>query len=177
MEIVVYLTGFLLFCLLLLALPVELSLYLEKKERPADYRATLYWLFGLIAIDMTGKKEKQGKRLLPTKPKKTKKAKPRLTSLFGSDKSLRQIIRLLGRLRHSLHIKELKLHGRIGLGDPACTGMLFGMMSPFLLPGHDISLTADYREAVFEGYCKVRVRLSPIRVIGAFLAFVFSKKR
>jgi hypothetical protein len=174
MEIIASLIGFLLFCLLLLALPVELGFSFEKNDSTADYRTRLYWLFGLISVDLSRKERKAEKSPSTKKPKKKKK--PRLESLIGSEKSVKSVLRLIRNLLQSVHIKELKLHGRIGLGDPAYTGMLFGVLHPFLLTSRNITLTADYHEAVFKGYGIVRLRLYPIQVLGCLLAFVFSKR-
>jgi hypothetical protein len=174
MEIIAYLTGFLLFCLALLALPVDLSFTLTKEDT-LDYRTELSWLFGLVRVDLSKKEEKAGKRVLPKKPrKKSKKKKPQIGSVFGSKGLFKRSIRLVWNLLHSLQIKELKVHCRIGLGDPAYTGMLLGLLNPLLLLGQNVTLKADFQEAVFEGYCNVKIRLFPIRIIGILLAFIFS---
>lgn len=174
MELLAPLIGFPLFCLLLLlALPVELSLHLEKEET-LDCRARLQWLFGLVSVDLSAITGRTAKEALAEKPKK-RKVLP--TSLFGSETSLRRIMRLIRGLLHTLEIRELKLRGRIGLGDPAYTGMLMGLLHPLLLPGRNVALIADYQEAVFEGCCTARIRLFPIKVIGALLFFLFSRNR
>jgi hypothetical protein len=174
MEIIAYLTGFLLFCLALLALPVDLSFTL-KKEETLDYRAELGLLFGLVTVDLSKKEKKPVQRVLPKKPqKKPKSTKPHLGSVLGNKKLVKRTVRLVRDLLHSLQIEELKLHCRIGLGDPAYTGMLFGLLNPLLLPTRNITLNADFQEAVFEGYCKAKIRIFPIRVIGFLLAFIFS---
>ena len=77
-------------------------------------------------------------------------------------------------LLHSFQIKELRGHCHIGLGDPADTGMLLGLLQPLLLPAKNITLDADFQEAVLEGYCKAQIRFFPIQIIGYLLVFVFS---
>jgi hypothetical protein len=173
MVILSCLIGCLLFLLLLLALPVELSFFVEKEEA-LRYRATLHWLFGLVSIDMPGKRKTAEKKFLPVKPKRKK---PHLKSLFKGGIPVKRLLWLMRRLLHRLQIRELKLHGRIGLGDPAYTGMLMGALHPLLPPGRNITLIADFQEAVFEGYCSARIRLYPIRVIGTLLVFLLSKNR
>jgi hypothetical protein len=170
MEIVTILIGFLLFCLLLLSIPVDLSFYLEKEET-LDYQAKLGLLFGFVTIDMNREHKKAEKSDVT---KKQKSGKADLMSLFRSKAFVKRIIRLMLDLLHSCHIKELSLHCRIGLDDPADTGKLAGILWPLLLPWENAILKTDFQEAVFEGYCKAQIRIFPIQIIGNLLAFIFS---
>jgi hypothetical protein len=173
MELLAYLAAFLLFCLLQLLLPVDLSFSLEKEET-LTYRAELGLLFGLLSVDLTRIAKKSAKQ---ASPKRRKRTKPRFSSVFANEGSVTRFIRLMRNLLRSFQVRELTLHCRVGLGDPAHTGMLMGLFHPFLLPGRDITLTADFQEAVFEGYCSAKVRLLPVRVIGPLLAFAVSESR
>jgi len=170
METVTILIGFLLFCLVLLSIPVDLSFYLEKEET-LEYQAKLCLLFGFITIDMNREHGKAEKSVVP---KKQKSGKADLMSLFRSKAFIKRLIRLMLDLLHSCRIKELNLHCRIGLGDPADTGMLAGILWPLLLPWKHTILKTDFQEAVFEGYCKMKIRIFPILIIGNILAFMFS---
>ncbi|MHC3994753.1 DUF2953 domain-containing protein [Thiomicrolovo sp. ZZH C-3] len=170
MLVVLYLIAFLFLSLLaLLATPVELSLQLEKEET-FDYKARLHWFFGLVSIDLTGLAKKAGSM------KKTKR-KAHRTKFPGGSVSPQRVTRLLRGLRRSLQVREFSLHGRIGLGDPACTGMLMGVLQPLLLPARQVSLVADYEEAVFEGRFSARVRVVPLRIFGVLLRFFFAGRR
>ena len=170
MEIIAILIGLLLLCALLLALPVDLGFYL-KKDETFDYRAELCLLFGLVTVDMAKNGGGAEKTVLP---KKQKREKTLPVSLLRNRRFIRRLIRLMQDILHSFQIKELRAHWRIGLGDPADTGMLLGLLQPLLLRGKSITLNADFQETVFEGYCKARIRLFPIRIIGYLLAFAFS---
>ncbi|MFT7879725.1 MAG: DUF2953 domain-containing protein [Sulfurimonas sp.] len=170
MEIVTILIGLLLFCLVLLTIPVDLRFSLEKDEI-LDYHATLSLLFGLIIIDTDRRDRKADKSVLP---KKQKSGKAHLISLFRHKEFIKRFIRLISDLLHSCRIKELNLHCRIGLGDPADTGMLAGILWPLLLPWKSTVLQTDFQKAVFEGYCKAQIRIFPIQIIGNLLAFIFS---
>jgi len=170
MEIVTILIGFLLFFLVLLMIPVDLSFSLEKDDIVV-YHATLCLLFGFITIDMKREKRKAEKSVLP---KNQKSGKAHLISLFRHKKFIQRFIRLIVDLLHSCRIKELKLHCRIGLGDPADTGMLAGTVWPLLLPWKNTILETDFQEAVFKGSCKAQIRIFPIQIIGNLLAFIFS---
>ncbi len=171
MEIIALLLGFLLFCLALLAIPVDLLFYL-KKDETLVYRAELCILFGLLTIDMTKQDQKIGKSTSPKKQKREKK--PRLPSWVESKRFIKRFMRLIMDLLHTLQIKELSMHWHIGLDDPADTGMMLGILQPILLPWKNATLRADFQEAIFEGYCKAHIRLFPIRIIGYILAFIFS---
>ena len=168
--IVVILIGLLLFFFVLLAMPVDLRFNLNKDET-FDYQAKLCLLFGLVTIDMTSMEKRAKKKELP---KKKKSKRVHFKSLVGSTRLIKRFIRLIRDLLHSFRIKELDMHCRFGLGDPADTGMLLGVLQPLLLTRKNITLEADFEEAVFEGYCKAEIRVFPIQIIGNILAFIFS---
>lgn len=169
MEIIAILIGFLLFVLILLSIPVDLGFYL-KKDEILEYRAELCLLFGLVTIDMTKQGQKIRKSTLPKKQKKL-----HLSSLADSKRFIKRLMRLISDLFHELQIKELRMHWHFGLGDPADTGMLLGLLQPVLLPWKNATLCADFQEAVLEGYCKAQLRIFPIRILGYMLAFIFSE--
>lgn len=171
MEIIAILIGFLLFVLILLSIPVDLGFYLKKDER-LEYRAELCLLFGLVTIDMIKQDRKTGKSTLPKKQKKEKNL--HLSSLAESKRFIERLMRLVRDLFHDLQIKELRMHWHFGLGDPSDTGMLLGLLQPVLLPWGNATLSADFQEAVLEGYCKGQLRIFPIRILGYILAFLFS---
>jgi hypothetical protein len=173
MLTVLYLIAFVLLCLLLLlATPVELSLQLEKEER-FDYKARLHWFFGLVSVDLTA----LAKSAATAKKPKRKKRSSHPSKFPGGSVSPQSVARLLRGLRRSLQVKELSLHGRIGLGDPACTGMLMGALQPLLLSARQVRLVPDYQEEVFEGRFSARVRLVPLRIFGVLLRFFFAQRR
>ena len=171
MEIMVILIGFMLFVLILLSIPVDLGFYL-KKDEAVEYRAELCLLFGLITINMTKQNQKTRKSTLQKKKKKEKNL--HLASLGESKRFIIRLMRLVRDLFHDLQIKDLRMHWHFGLGDPADTGMLLGLLQPVLLPWKNATLSADFQEAILEGYCKVQLRIFPIRILGYILAFIFS---
>ena len=171
MEIIAILMGFMLCVLILLSIPVDLGFYL-KKDEAVEYRAELYLLFGLITIDITKHNQKTRKSTLPKKKKKEKNLY--LSSLAESKRFINRLMRLIRDIFHDLQIKDLRMHWHFGLGDPADTGMLLGLLQPILLPWKNATLSADFKEAVLEGYCKAEVRIFPIRILGYILAFIFS---
>jgi hypothetical protein len=171
MEIIEILIGFLLFVLILLSIPVDLGFYL-KKDEAMEYRAELCLLFGLVTIDMTEQNQKTIKSTLPKK--KNKERSLHLSSLIENKRFIKRLMRLVSDIFHDLYIKDLRMHCHFGLGDPADTGMLLGLLQPVLLPWKNATLSADFQEAVLEGYCKADVRIFPIRILGNILAFIFS---
>jgi len=77
-------------------------------------------------------------------------------------------------------IRELGANLRIGLDNPADTGLLFALIGPatlFLSPAfpHEIRVQPSFdAEAVFEGHLYGAVRLHPIQLAPPFLRFICS---
>jgi len=170
MEIVTIFIGFLLFCLVVLIIPVDLSFYLEKDET-LNYQAKLYLLFGFVNVDINKEYRRAEKKVLP---KKKKSDEAYLIPLFRRKEFIKRLIQLILDILYSCRIKELNLYCRIGLGDPSDTGRLVGILWPLLLPWKNTILKTDFQEEVFEGYCKAKIRIFPIKIIGNLLAFIFS---
>ena len=93
---------------------------------------------------------------------------------------IRQLKNLVRDILRHFKIKKLTVNCRLGLDDPADTGLIYaiaGAATPFL------SLPAKYQvrvrpsfsdEAVFEGYLYGVLRLCPIKLIRPLIRFVFS---
>ncbi|HEY82406.1 MAG TPA: hypothetical protein G4O01_03845 [Dehalococcoidia bacterium] len=164
--------------LLILALfvPLELAVQLSTAERPR-LRMRLVWLFGLVRKEI-GRGEKK-----PAAPKKTgkKRINPRdILSLLQTKGLLQQLkISLQGMLR-SLEIKNLTADFKVGLGDPADTGLLFALLAPVILWLNSslplrISAQPSFADApTFTGYSHGAVRVRPIRLVIPLLRFAIS---
>ena len=92
---------------------------------------------------------------------------------------LKQFMRLLKDIFGCFKIGNLAVNFRVGLDNPADTGLLFAIIGPaahFMnsyLP-RKISLQPSFEEAVFKGYSYGMLRLQPIKLIPPFTRFVFS---
>jgi len=169
--------------ILVFCVPLDMAFHLEVYGRP-KFRMRLLWFFGLVSKELgKGKKKPEEKKgVAEGKPKRRKKRiRTRTILKVLSTKGL--IRRLGGLLRGILtcfRIKELEANFRIGLDDPADTGLLFAVFGPatFFLSSslhHQIRLEPSFEdEAVFEGYLYGTVRLRPIQLVPPSIRFIFS---
>ncbi len=173
--------------LALLAVPVDLAFSVTKEEW-FESTARLGWLFGLIGTDLGGDKKKpkddEGDEEVKEKEEKPKKkGKGRgagaLFAVLRSRGFIGNCVRLAERLLRTPRVRELKIVLRVGLGDPAETGMLLAMLNPPLAivaanSSFDITVEPDFYEEVLEGCLRGSVRVVPIRLIPSLVAFGLS---
>ena len=164
--------GIVLFFVLLLAIPVDLVFCIEKD---VDFkpRIGLRWMFGLIKKDISGKKEKPKK-----KEKREKTIKP-LLAMLGTRGFSQRLLRFIRDSFRLLSLHELKLNLRVGLDDPAETGLLFAAIEPAMVyirpfSSLDAQVEPDFGQENLRGYCKGDVRAFPIQLVGPFILFAFS---
>lgn len=167
-----------------LAIPLNLSLQVDVPGKPR-FRTKIRWLFGLVHKEIA-KKEVQS-----IKTKKTTKSKRKPKDRVISVKVLLQILRVKGLfkqvkilLRDTLRrvrLENLEADFKLGLGDPADTGMLFAFLGPAACFFHSflpdrIKLQASFAdEAILEGYMETTLRISPLLVIIPSLRFICSR--
>lgn len=168
--------------LFLLWVPLDLTLSLEV-AREARLRLRLAWFFGRLAREIGA-----GQRR-PTQPKQKPHARPTaprrrdigtLFEILRVKGILRQVLRLLRDLFRQVKFRHLQVNLRIGLGDPADTGLLFaviGSATPFLGPAlsRQISLQPVFADgAVCQGYLQGALRLRPVSLLPPLGRFIFS---
>ena len=173
--------GILLLIVLVLSVPVDLTFDFRAG---GDGKAVLRveWLFGLV-----------GKGLLPRrkpeklkKVKKPKKGKRRDLRSFLSYMALVRtrgvvpaVIRLVRRIVGSFRIRQLNADLRLGLDDPADTGILYGVLWPaFALPVTfgfaTLRMEPVFDSPTFEATLQGKVRVFPAEMVANVLRFVFS---
>ena len=165
--------GIILFIILVLSVPVDFAFSLETGEQ-GRASARVGWLFGLVWKDIHRRKEKPEK-----KPKKKRKQNLRpLLSVFRTRGLPRTFYNLVRRILNCLRIIELNANLRIGLDDPADTGMMCSVLFPamvFLSPfSTRLRIEPIFEEPTFEIGMHSIVRVFPIQIIGAVLRFVLS---
>ena len=95
----------------------------------------------------------------------------------GLERGIEQQLRLLRRLPRSLHLRRLLVSGRVGLGDPAKTGYLYGVVQGLegILPQRrkqfHIRVEPDFHEQICCGRLEICLNLSPFRLAASFLRF------
>ena len=165
--------GVFLFLVLLLAIPVDLVFYLEK-EVDFKPRVGVGWLFGLVEKDISGKKAKPKEE----KKKGERNIKPFL-AMLRTRGFLQRLFRFVKDIIRVIKIHRLKLNLRVGLDDPADTGLLFAAVGPAMVytrsfSSLDVWVEPDFNQENFRGYCKGDVRAFPIRFVPPLMFFVFS---
>lgn len=149
--------------------------------------ARFRWLFGLVKFqaqfpDKT-KQVRHQKRQSTTKPKKPK-PKPKnnargVIALFKQSAFRRHLMTFIKKILRATHAQDLYLKLRIGLGDPADTGMLWAVMGPLSgmmknVQNTTIEIEPEFIDAVMEVESHGRFRLIPLQFIALVLAFILS---
>jgi len=93
---------------------------------------------------------------------------------------LKHVIRFIKDIIRRIEIRNLYVHLKLGLADPADTGFLFAAVTPLLTfagvqkPNIGIDIQPDFDQEKLWGYAKGDLRLYPIRFIKPLLLFIFS---
>jgi hypothetical protein len=180
--IIAVLAGLAVLFFFILWVPLDMVLHADTDGKP-KLRLKFSWFFGLVSRELTGKKGKPaGKR---------KAARARKKRGWANAGLLFKIIRTRGLLRHlkelitdvlgCFRFRDIFADFKIGLGDPADTGLLFAILGPataFVGSSHlhRVRLEPSFvDDAVLQGYSHGTLRLRPIRLVPPFLKFTFSK--
>ena len=168
---------------LLLCVPLDVVLRVNMDGRP-KFRARLAWLFGLVSKDLRREKEKPEEEKRATEGKRKgrdRRADARLLfEVLRTKGLLGQLGRLFKSVLSRIKIRELGANLRVGLDNPADTGLLLGFVAPVnvLLSSsfsHQISVQPCFAdEPVLEGYFYGTARLRPIQLTTPLIAFAFS---
>ena len=176
MWVVATLFSLAVFLTLVLCMPLDMVLHADVYGKP-KFRLRFSWFFGLVNKEVTRQeKEVKGKR----KPGKRNRKSSHVFKILRVKGLLRQFKNLIKDILSCFKIGNLEVNFRLGLGDPADTGLLFALITPatLLLSSsfpHQIRIEPSFAdEAVFEGYSHGKVRLRPIQLIPPLLKFVFS---
>lgn len=181
MWIIAVLTGLAALIVFILWVPLDMVLHADFDGKP-KLRLRFSWLFGLVSRDITGKKEKPAEERRAPKVRKKR--------WWADSRVMLKILRIRGLLSHTKRLvkdifscfrfREIAADFRIGLGDPADTGLLFAVLGPATVflgssPLHRIRIEPSFGDdAVFQGHSHGTVRLHPIRLVPPFLKFAFS---
>ncbi|MFC1980486.1 DUF2953 domain-containing protein [Chloroflexota bacterium] len=166
-----------------LSMPLDLKLHIDVYGRPR-FRVTLAWPFGLVRKEIAKKGKKpevrektvEGKR----KPREKRPGARIILEILRARGLLRQIKILLKDILRIPKIKNLEADLKVGLGDPADTGLLFALIGPttsFLgasFPKEMKVQPSFSDEAILEGSLYGALRLRPIQIIPPVLRFIFS---
>jgi hypothetical protein len=181
--VVAALAGLAVVIVLALCVPLDMVLHIDVYGRPR-FRTRLMWLFGHISKEVTkeSKKPEEKKRVVKGK-RKPSRSRIRAVTIFKILRTrglLSQFKILLKGVLSCLKIRELGADFRVGLDDPAETGLLFALIGPatFFLPpslSSQIKVQPSFGDEAFcEGNLHGTIRLQPIQLVPPFLRFTFS---
>jgi len=168
--------------ILFLLVPVDMVLRVDVHGRP-KFQLRFAWLFGLIHKEVTGGKKKAAEKGKVVEGKrKARKKTGGIRNIFEMLRVkglVKQFKNLLKDIFSSIKVRDLVVNLRIGLDNPADTGLLFAFIGPavlFLNPPfpHQIRVQPSFEEAVFEGYSYGKVKMQPIQLVVPFLKFILS---
>lgn len=168
----------------LLAIPLSLSFSISRQQQLQGY-ARFRWLFGLVKFQADfpiETKPTRHEKMPRTKQSKTQKAKNNVRSgiaLFKQSSFRRHIMKFIKNVLRATHAQDLYLRLRIGLGDPADTGMLWAVMGPISgmiknLQDATIDIEPEFIEAVIEVESHGRFHFIPLQFIALTIVFILS---
>ena len=182
MWVIATLAGLAALVIFVLCVPLDAALNIDTSGRPR-LRLRLVWLFGLISKELTREKKKPEEKneVAKKKPKKKRKIGFRtILRILRSKGLLRQVKDLVRGVFGQLKFRELVVNLRLGLSNPAETGLLFSLIGPAIpflsraSRGHIRVEPSFSDEAVFEGHLHGVLRLQPIKLVKPVSKFVFS---
>lgn len=124
----------------------------------------------LRIVDSSRKKPKQRKR------KKRNTTRGRIS---GSPALVQNFVNLVTEILRKIHIDHLSLNAEFGLGDPAETGHVFGMMTPLLYGSsaqarNAVRLQPNFEQRCFSGELDAKLRFIPGSLALPVIGFVWS---
>lgn len=167
--------------ILLFSIPVDLTFDVAT-DGDGRRKVKVGWLFGLVGKDLLpGKKRRPPKVKKPRKVERAKK-KPDLALLipvFRTRGLVAGVVRLVRRIFRSLRVRELDASLRLGLPDPADTGLMYGVcwpVSSFRSPSGTVRFRMEpvFEGPAFEASLQGAVRVFPAQVAANAVRFVVS---
>ena len=170
--------GIVLFILIVFSIPVDMAFDVGGPGA-ARWRMRVGWLFGLLGKEF-GRRGKKPKERAP-KPKKKKRrlsAKP-FPSLLATKGVARGLLKLSRRILSGVRVRHLDARLRIGLDDPADTGMLYSALWPVLVPltynsSAKVRMELSFEEPALDLTARGRIRVFPIQMVWFVLLFALS---
>jgi hypothetical protein len=180
------LIGIIALLIFLLAVPIDLEYQFDNQlEKKSSTR--IIWLFGLVNVEL--KKHKHDIELKKSKIPKAKKKRKTTANVksnirpflvvIKSEGFLKRILKLFREMLTVAEIRQLQARLGFGLGDPAETGQLYGMVSPmfvfmYAMPGVNFVVIPIFDRTIFQVEISAALRIVPLRFVRAILYFIFS---
>ena len=176
--------AFLLLLIALLAIPVKLTFHASWPQAFKDY-IKLQWAFGLVSVRLPLLQSKEpsteGEELeQKIKPLGPSSRKNKNSLALIRQKSFRQrIIRFVSDFWHAVHKRDVILHIRIGLDDPADTGQLWAIVGPVAailanIKDASIEIEPEFFDTTFELDGSGNIRFIPLQIIYLTIGMLLS---
>lgn len=164
--------------LLLLAVPFDLEFRLARYSGKTRLEVRLGWLFGLVRMPIR-QPGAAGKDKKPKPKPKRRAARSHGLTLLKEPGMARRLTAFVRDLLGCLHVRSLRLEGRLGLDDPADTGMLWGFVGPLLavlqsLPGTRVAVDPDFTGAALELEGQGALRIVLLELLWTLLRFLLA---
>ena len=173
----------------LLAVPVTLTFKLSlQKTFQGD--VNLVWLFGLVHVRLlpgqprspTEEKKEPAPKARRSKRAPRKKKSDKKPNVFAAIRQKgfrRRIFRFIRDFWHAVHKRDLSLHVRIGLGDPADTGQLWAMVGPVAgilsnVKEASIDIVPEFIDATLELDSSGSIRIFPLQLVYLVVGLLLS---
>jgi len=167
---------------LFLCIPLDLVFRANVEGRP-KFNLRLIWLFGLITGELrqTRKKpEEKGVREYEGKPGDWIQRLRVTFEILQTKGLLKQLRNFITRIIRRIKVRDLTADLKVGLDNPADTGLLFAFIAPlnlvinYFLP-HPIKIQPSFTgESFITGYLYGEVRLWPIQLAASLIGLSFS---
>lgn len=187
-NIILVLTGALIFFLLLIALlaiPVSIIFQVSWKKSLRS-KIRLNWLFGLVRFSLSpgyspsaSQVEDKATKKKRHKPKSPVSKKSSRFPAVWQKNFYRRVIRFVRDVWRAVKKENLMLHARIGLGDPADTGQLWAVLGAVAgmlasIKQASISIEPEFQEMIFELDGSGEVRIIPLQLLYIVMGFMLS---
>ena len=182
MWIIAVLASLAILTTLLLCVPLDLVFRTNIDGKPRS-SMRLVWLFGLVSKDCIRKRKKpEAERAVEQKRESRDwTSSIRITlEVIRTEGLVRQLGSFIKRILRHIKIKELVANLKVGLDNPADTGLLFAFVAPINLlvshfSPHHIRIEPSFAsDTIIEGNLYGAVRLRPIQLAAPLLGFAFS---
>ena len=182
MWVIIILVSLAVLITLILSVPLDFAFQMDTHKSP-KFKIRLVWLFGLVDKDLKQLRQKPKKKEKVVEDKQKSKDRIEASTVYQILKTkglLKKFKRLLMDVLSCLKLNKLAANLRIGLDNPADTGLLFALIGPANLvvsscSSHEISVQPSYDdEATLEGHLHGTVSLRPIQLVAPLAKFAFS---
>ncbi len=185
MGVLLLLAGLIGLVFLLLAVPVAVDFRVEGTDSLSG-QAGVRWMFGLVRIRIPfprggapGRKSEEESRATRARDGSGPRGRGRSVLAALRQSAFRgRVYRLAGDLVRAIHVRRVRLRMRLGLGDPADTGLLWALLGPVNAVAQwrnaDVRIEPDFLDPVLEFHAEGGVEIVPLRFVILAIGFAIS---